>query len=376
MELFNLYFGKEFPRNGFNSVKVGPFQINVKAEYSSLVDHLPMPDIITIPFDGEWKASPGKKGNWIATADCCVGCDAEPSILALHPINDNGVWDLCQILTFLNGRNVSSVSSDVRKTPDTFGSRACIDMEILRAAAVMWASRQSFIDRKLVYSLLLYNQAFSCKDINLQAGIINPAFNGVYDDWLRTTKRGKNAGDEISKSHFSNLEDLTKEEKDQTKIAVSKLVDSFCDIEKNKRESLKALLRSKIEGGLLGPVNLIYAMLVSESIIPKDSGEEILNRIKFINAVRNKFVHSGHPPEFAKNPLLSVEFSIFIIGRLIPDIIQMYLGKVAGFTESSVGSLSQFKHDISEYFLRGIYGGFKVEEESYSDKVNAILSGD
>lgn len=364
MELYNLYIGDKNPNNSFSSVKIGPYQVSLKDNYDSLIKILPSPNRISRQCGGEWDYIHGNTNGWIATADCVHDGSKGKSILALKPIEDNGLWDLCQILTFLNGRNIIDNPNDTRLNPNKFGDRACIDVEVLSTAREMWEKRQTFVDRKLVYSLLLYNLAFNCLDVNSRSGVINPSFNGVYDDWHRNAKND---------NAFQNISDLSTEEKKDIRQSVINAID-LLTIDKNKSEAIKNILSSKIEGGLVSPVNLIQAMLSYSGIIPVNPTKESLDRIKFMNTVRNKFVHTGGPPEYKKNPNLSVEISIFVIGRLIPDIIQMYLGKVAGFTNRSFGSLCQHTHTLTEYFVNGKYNEFEVENDSYDEMMNEIIS--
>lgn len=373
MEIYNLYFGKIKPRQPFDKVKIGPFEISVKNNYKIIVNQLPRPNVISGQPDGDQEYIKGRIGGWIATADCRCENGSEKSILAINPIDDSGIWDLCQILTFLNGRNITCNPNDSRYDPNVFGDRACIDIEILHAAKVMWNNRKILVERKLVYSFLLYNSAVSCHDVNSRAGVISASFNGVYDDWLRQAKRDLKDSDDESKGLYAKLVDLTKEEKSIAKDVVQKAIESNEKIDGPKKDGLINLLKAKIDGGLLSPVNLIQAMLISEEIIPEHPDSSVIDRIKFMNTVRNKFVHNGAPPEFKKNPELSIEFSIFIICRLMPDLIQMYLGKAVGFTNKSVGSLSQHKHNFINYFNYGIYNGRKVESESYEDEISSII---
>ena len=374
MEIYNLNFGNSKPAKPFSEAHIGPFKITVKDDYDIIQNQLPRAALVVANIFGEGNEFiQGINGGWIATADClCVG-PSEKSILSLKSIDDSGIWDLCQILSFLNGRNITCDPHDFRNNPNVFGDRACVDVEILHAAQIMWGKRSLLVDRKLVYSLLLLNSAIKCHDVNSQAGVISAAFNGIYDDWFREYKIQQSNPVKKSEAPLTQLTDLTKDEKVLTKNAVTRAIVDIEQLNEEKKDALINLIKGKIDGGLLSPVNLIQAMLISENIIPQVPAKDVTDRIKFMNAVRNKFVHNGSPPEFKKNRELSVEFSIFIICRLIPDLIKMYLGRVVGFTTGSVGSLSQHKHDFIQYFNHGLYGGRRVESESWHDEVSALI---
>lgn len=369
--LYNLYLGEKRPPDGFATVRIGPFKVEVVSNYNDIVPKLPQrATIISNLWGGESQYIPEKIGEWVATCECTLVGKSERSILANRPADDGGIWDLCQILTFLNGRNVTDHPEERRFDPNDIGEKACIDIEILRAAQVMWNNRGILVKRKLKYALLLFNGSLSCNNINSKALVINPAFNGVYDDWLRQLKaEARENGTDLA-GGSGGIIDLTSGEKEQVIATMNSALESIETISEIKIEPLSMILGSKVLQGLITPVNLIQAMLCMAGIIPENPGEDIKKRIKFINTLRNKFVHSGAPPIFKENPELSIELSGFIACRLIPDLIQMYLGKIVGFTTSSVGSLSQHTEEFSNYFKNGIYEGLAVEVDKYADILN------
>jgi len=365
MELFNLHFGNERPPASRACVKVGPFKVTVKPNYVDLVNELPDYAKYTVSWSGEATFLDARKRGWVATADCALEEAGGCSILSINPIQDGGIWDLCQILTFLNGRCITADPSNERYSPNVFGTASCVGLELLTAASIIWDKREEYKRRNLVYALLLSNMAFSLNTVNAQAGLISAAFNAIYDDWRKQSQ-------EEAPENETILKDLTDSEKSEIKAAINSSLATLTNISSAKLDALKPLLGGKVNQGFSSPVNTIQAMLSSLKIIPPKPDKKTVDRIKFINSVRNKFVHCGHPPVFTRKPELSIELSVFIVGRLLPDIVALYLGQVAGFTPQSVGSLAQHTYDLEQYFQCGTYGQWNVEEESFSEMIDKL----
>ena len=125
--------------------------------------------------------SPSREGTWQATATVSWKGAGEKSILLDKVADDGGLWDLCNLLTFLTGRNVATAEYCERVRPDGYGDYAVAQIETLRAAAHAWQNRESLVSKNLHFALLLYNQAMNTNILQLRAASYCTALNIILD---------------------------------------------------------------------------------------------------------------------------------------------------------------------------------------------------
>ena len=63
-----------------------------------------------------------------------------------------GLWDLCNLLTFLTGRRVVTTEYKSRYRADAYGDYAVVaDFETLKAASLAWQHRDYLVSRRFAY---------------------------------------------------------------------------------------------------------------------------------------------------------------------------------------------------------------------------------
>lgn len=138
IELFNLYVGdSRIPKSN-----VGPFIIDFKPNYENLISCMYQPEqIITEGFGLKYIKSE-QQGKWIPTADLWMSDDKEISVLRDPSINDGGVWDICQILSFITGRCVCTIDQiDTKNYKKITGEIVCNPIGTILSADEAWRNR-------------------------------------------------------------------------------------------------------------------------------------------------------------------------------------------------------------------------------------------
>ena len=114
-ELLNLYVGDRRPPDILAQVAVGPWTVELVPEYEARVTQLSRnrAKTTTLSPHGEPTVSwspPRGDGGWTATAVARKEADQpiEPSLFGREPPVDDGLWDLCTLLTLLTGRRVTT----------------------------------------------------------------------------------------------------------------------------------------------------------------------------------------------------------------------------------------------------------------------------
>jgi hypothetical protein len=351
--------GEPDPRPPFNSARVGPFEVSLLPEYADLSRSLPLPASSSIHYSGNgWSVRtvehrPERRGGWVQTAVARTHATNVNSVLAREPTTDGGVWDLAQILTFLNGRPIAVGYPPEDQEPRFFGDRTCHPIETLHAAGRAWESRQAIVDRQLTYALLLQNLAFQQSNLQVMAGLYTTAFNIVHDDWLRQNR--------------ARLADLSDQAKSALKDSVAAALGAIAELSADDRDSYTRSLAAAIDRGRFSALDVTIAMLVDWEVLPHDPTPQFLQRIRSLNAVRNKFVHTGQVWQFKNRPDLSLPYAIFLIRGVTCGLVQLALGRAFGFDRRGLGSFCLHTEGFTDFFRNGIWNGIPIESISYED---------
>ena len=354
-ELYNLYIGDTLPDKKWSSCDIGPFQVEMVSNYDEVVKKLYHPaKKIVIGLDNE-KTSyiEESKGEWVITAIANLSNseNTTKSILARYEIDDNGLWDLCTILTFLTGRPVVTSECLERYVLKSSCARACIDIETLIAAKLAWEHRSNLVSQELVYALLLYNEAITQGLIQILSYCYNTSLNILLDETN------------------SKMHEVSSDIRQNLKKEIIKVIDSCNGLDITQKSAYNGLLSAKIDQGIESLHDKLQRMLLEEGIISdEDCAGDVINRIKYVNIVRNKFTHTGRFPKL--KGLVQEQSDRYvsnIVAGVVPELCRLRLGSKLGFNRKSAGSLSQQVRDLTAFFYNGEWRGWKLETESFDD---------
>jgi hypothetical protein len=124
VSLFNLYLGSELPPQDYTSAKIGPFTVRLVPEYKERVQLLPHYAYKRTGYDfaegvltKQVSFVDKRSGGWAVTAEAEFDAGSTTSVLCRGQNNDHGVWDLCELLTFITGRRVAMEDQLERYSP-------------------------------------------------------------------------------------------------------------------------------------------------------------------------------------------------------------------------------------------------------------------
>lgn len=211
VDLFNLYVGERRPDPPWSEYEIGGLTVRLKDDYDGKVPQLAKPAKWVITEKGA-KRLPPHKGTWQATATVSWKDSKEKSVL-LHEEpndeeNDGGLWDLCNLLTFLTGRRVVTTEYKSRYSPDAYGDYAVADIETLKAAALAWQHRNCLVSKNLHTALLLYNEAntaINTTTLQVRAALYSTALNIILDKHEMTYQKVSKSIRKKIKEEISNV---------------------------------------------------------------------------------------------------------------------------------------------------------------------------
>lgn len=372
VEIYNLDIGAQRATNGWDEIDVGPFSVRLVDEYEERAARLYQPAKARVSFTGPVDAleksvsrSESTGGGWVCTAVATIRYESDQSVLALSPIADAGVWDLCEILTFLTGRRVTIAELTERYNPNARRSPACAPIETLPAASVAWKNRSSFAESGLRYGLLTYNLTIGYRDMNVIAGQQNTAFNILVDEWpsekIHVLEKPLNR--KIPKRVRRALAE-------KVQAAVEEIEDHLFEGEK---EAYQGILMGR---ALQGPYSLhgaaVQFLKYDVGVIPVDADETILRRVKFMNAVRNQMTHAGQLPALGgMDREVADRYGGVIINGVVPEINQLAIGRLFGMSTAGLGSASQRHDELFRFFTEGTWHGYPLELMGFDEWLNS-----
>lgn len=373
LPLYNLDVGDRRRVIGGASCQVGPFTLALADDYVEAVAKLHRPDQLKVSLAGPINRLTrsvarieGSDGDWQVTAVASANdSNSESSVLGRLPWQDGGVRDLCEILTFLTGRRVVVEQALQFFTPNANSEAACLPEETFAAAALAWSHRQRFSSHGLVYALLLENAAIDHRMMQVRAYLHNAVLNILVDKW---------PSDEIAFIPASAVTRLPKKVRKELADQVEATVTAFQGLPKEAKDGYVRLLRGKV---FQGPSSLHDAVLrllqYNLGILPEKVDGAVVQRVQFMNRVRNHMTHSGQMPDL---PGLTQEvadrYTAAIVGGVVPSINQLAIGRLFGFTTETVGSRSQQPLDLQRFFLEGNWRGQPLELMGFEEWINSL----
>lgn len=330
-KLYNLDLGKEPLDEPFI---VGPFCVSPVQDYPKAIKSLYNEEIISEESkETKWKnfsirntKSVLNDTEWIHTANAVLTKKHHKSILSIPEEDDDEVWDLCEVLTFITGRRVTTKEHLPRWNPSVFHSEnqiAYSDLPTL--ASQVYSEREKLSDLKL--ALIYYNEALSYRTLQINTLLIFAALENIIN--------------------HSNYKDVSIDEV-SIKILKSSVEESVKSLELDEEIRKRWLERLKFEIGKgLTSQNTRLSKLVFEFFNPQTSGTNDEN-VKFIISIRNDVVH-GRSIEDTKK-----KRAVCVVYHIVPVLIRLKLLKTLQIIQPA--HLRQFDIHLLQSYLNSPSG--------------------
>lgn len=346
-ELYNLYLGERLADVAWTEHNIGPFTVSLSADYDRLIAGIPKRPAFQGGFGPGLTRIPGREGGWQPTATVRWEPSGQQSVLLDVPAQDEGLWDLCAILTFLTGRNVVLPNDRENYRPDIYGDHAVQKAEVLRAAALAWDNRGSLVSEDTHFSLLVYNQAINTRVLQMTMSMYSTALNIIID------KQPVDIA--LPEKHLRNT----------LKCRISDLLAGVDGLNDDQRDRLVPLLSSAVDRGP-SLADRMIAQIKECGLLSEPPKEDELARVKSVDKVRNLVVHAGRIPTLpGLDRETSLRIATNIAGGVLPELLRLLIGERLGFRPGSVGSLSQRREDLMAFFKRGVFRGWKLTEQTW-----------
>jgi hypothetical protein len=147
VDIYNLDVGNKLYAADVKEVVIGDLVLTLAPDYEDRCSKLFHGDLRheenVLSSSGKVTFSEKNEGEWVLTASvkCQPGSNQSSSILAFQDITDHGIWDLCEILTFLTGRRVTTVDEIGRYNHKSIGVHACAPSDVLAASRLAMENR-------------------------------------------------------------------------------------------------------------------------------------------------------------------------------------------------------------------------------------------
>ena len=261
--------------------------------------------------------------------------------------DDGGLWDLCNLLTFLTGRRVVTTEYKRRYRPDSYGDYAVVDFETLKAASLAWQHRSCLVSRNLHTALLLYNEAMEVSLLQPRAALYYTALdiilskpdNLILDDHKATYQKVSKSIRGKLKKEISNVLNCFEQTKDLQPDQV-----------KRYRHSLDNWIKDEPTF-----TDKLFSLLQSLDIIDSPPTSKQKSQVQQVGRVRNRLVHTGRPKIEGLNDEQSKVHTIEVAAGVVPEIIRIVIGHHLGFRSGGTGSHCQSKHDLINFFHNGVF---------------------
>ena len=341
VKLFNLDVGKTRPDPPFSDCPIGGLRVRLTDDYEAKIRRLAQP-ATRIIYEAEAKYLPQKKGAWRATATVWWTDCEEESVLLDTEGDDRGLWDLCNLLTFITGRSVVTDEYKDRYRSDICGdSHAAIPVETLPAAALAWQHRRTLVSKGLHIALILYNEAMNLNLLQARAALYSTALNIILD------------------THETTYTKVSKPLRKTLRNAIASVLSSFekaGSLQPDQTNRYRKLLHSQIDRGPTAKdklLSLLHSLKVVD-LCPTSNQE---SRIQDVDQVRNRIVHTGVPKIEGLDIEQSKRYSARVSANVVPQIIRLVIGRALGFNSAGLGSYSQIKCDLVHFFSSDRYVG-------------------
>ena len=354
VDLFNLYVDEPRPDPPWSGHEIGGLTVRLTDDYDAKVAQLAKPAKWVIT-EKEAKRLPPHKGTWQATATVSWKDSVEKSILLDEECDDDGLWDLCNLLTFITGRSVVTAEYKDRYRPDIYGDDYVADpIETLRATALAWQNRTSLVSKNLHIALVLYNEAMNANLLQARAVLYYTALDIILNKLDNL----------ILDNHKTTDQKVRKNIRKKLKNAISNVLNCFEqteDLQPDQAERYRRSLDNWIKGEPAF-TDKLFSLLQSLDIIDSPPTSKQKVQVKLVGRVRNRLVHTGQPKINGLDNEQAKRYTANIAANVVPEIIRIVIGHHLSFSSGGLGSHSQMKDGLIDFFHNGVFRDQKFEQ--------------
>jgi hypothetical protein len=354
--------------NTAKKIKIGDFQIEITDEHIENLSKIPSNVKKQFSRDENLnpiiQETPKVSGGLFETAilkieDTKLDC----SVVLPNVDSFNNVNDLAILLSFLSGRKVylkDEINDDCSlKNMDAVVNSNFYSFPIIEVNNG-FKELKSLSLGDAFYNLVHVNIINDLPAISFYA---NSVLNVIYDNWCKK----------------ENLTKYTKEKKlsekivkfiaSKTDVIFLSRVKKYCQIFLGKKG-----YSSDVSNDVTARVNIntqpstlfkIEKFLISHDMYPEQANQEVQNRLKWLNKVRNSMAHTGSIPSDKKISYKQrCEITVGVT-FLILAICQYYFAKHIFKIDNY--QVNKECEEIKEYFLTGCFRGKDVFNETYDE---------
>ncbi len=355
-DLYNLDIGESTCIEHISPFTVGPFRVSLIPEYKEARLSLPKQEQREEWIDDQGKKrariASGELGGWNITATASLFDAPEKSFLAYKELEDNGVWDLCEVLTFLTGRRVSCEPylTDFHVGQLGYlGTPVLETTEFIAHASTAWNSRHEFESQGLGYALFAYNEGLAQNNLHIMTYLFNLSLEILM---------------KANKTETGSV--LSTELKNMLKEKTSEIILTL-DLCEELREALNGKLRNAIDEGPSTAVSRLKNLLRTIGVIEAKPNTEVSNRVQFINRVRNLLIHTGKVPNLKGHTQDESErITGAIVTGIVPNICRISLATQLGYDPNDHRKLRQFHQELCVFFEHGTWREWNFSQD-FSD---------
>jgi len=332
------------PQPPFRKFAVGPYQIDLVSNYDELRAGLsslrretwPLDVIDGAPVERKMITKEKAGANSITAT---VQCENEPeAILSIG--REQGIWDLCLILSYLSGRNVFLPENERRYQHIVHGFDVVRSWQMPQAAEIAWSNRTNFRSVREMRPLWYFLHLNSSSDADVKAllgCVALEIIQTVEDDGLR----------EPLPIGFEALIAKLKEEIEESEI---------------RDKDLKNRLKSAV--GMWGPKNAqekFKNLLMKYELVDRSLNGIPAQRVRCIWEMRNRFAHEGEfaDPKWIDDVERKREVQIYIAARIIPALVMEFLNRKFGLMQ--LDHVQRNSGIIKEYIYKGTHEGMRID---------------
>jgi len=347
-EIYN--FDHNLP-NGF-SCQIGPFKISALPN-TSKSENIPRNERTiyrkTLDHEGSFKSSthiePAKIGKWMPTAlvEDHPSLDAPSS---LFPDIADGSYDLSLVLTFLTGLHVG-VGNNVAPYLPIQPGQSIVSGSYFRGAHIDWALLPALREAGGAESMMALSVAMTNSNALIKLAMGSSALDGIITKWHKksgNTKYTPEVKKRITEAKIIFERELTNSGEDSELIK-----DIMARLSNLTSDSALTKLRQ---------------FLTTFDMFPKDADPSALQRLKWMNTVRNAVAHTGAAPmDLAESAETSIRVST-ALSILLQFICQVYIAKYL-LKVDDMSQINQTQNSILNFFSTGRFNGQDLLTEDF-----------
>lgn len=347
-EIYN--FDHNLP-DGF-SCQIGPFKITALPDTLN-GENIPRNERTiyrkTLDDEGGFKTSiqiePARIGKWMPTALVEEHPDLDaPSLL--FPDSADGAYDLSLILTFLTGLHVS-VGNNVAPYLPIQPGQPIVSGYYFIGAHVDWSLLPALRDAGGAESMMALSVAMTNSNALIKLAMGSSALDGIITKWHKKSGNTK------------YTPEVKKRITEAKKAFERKLIESGEDTELVK-DTMARLSNLTSESAL----SKLRQFLTNFGMFPKDADPSALQRLKWLNTLRNAVAHTGAVPmDLAENAETSTRIST-ALSILLQFICQVYIAKYL-LKINDTSRLHPIQNFILTFFTTGRFNGQDLLTENF-----------